>query len=239
MGAALLVILAGGWFLTQSLGNLAWQQVRKGSLAHNQLAIQRLTFELEEAEEAVRAMSGSPWIAPALESRSPQTLAQANSVLDRYQQRFGASVAYLMDASGTTIASSNRGDPDSFVGQKYAFRPYFQEAMAGHAGRYFALGVTSKKRGFYASYPVKDPAGKILGVAVFKMTLNRFQQELREFDPAFLIDPQGIVFVASRPDLDYHSLWPVRSPTRPASRAQYGTDRFTPIFSQPLLTKPE
>ena len=232
--AALAVILAGGWFLTQSLGNLAWQQVRKGGLAHNQLAIQRLTFEIQEAEEAVKAMSGSPWIAPALESRSPQTLAQANSVLDRYQQRFGAAVAYLMDASGATIASSNRGDPDSFVGQKYAFRPYFQEAMAGTAGRHFALGVTSKKRGFYTSHPVVDPAGKVIGVAVFKMTMTRFQQELKEFDPAFLIDPQGIVFVASRPDLDYHSLWPVAVTDPAGFKAQYGTDRFTPIFSQPL-----
>ena len=232
--AVLALILAGGWFLTQSLGDLAGQQVRKDSLAHNQLAIQRLTFEIQEAQEAVRAMSGSPWIAPALRSGSPQTLAQANAVLDRYQQRFGAAVAYLMDASGTTIASSNRGDPDSFVGQKYAFRPYFQEAMAGNAGRYFALGVTSKKRGFYASYPVQDPAGKVIGVAVFKMTLNRFQQELGEFDPAFLIDPQGIVFVASRPDLDYHSLWPVAVTDPAGFKAQYGTDRFTPIFSQPL-----
>ena len=66
------------------------------------------------------------------------------------------------------------------------------------------------------------------------MTLNRFQEELREFDPAFLIDPQGIVFVASRPDLDYHSLWPLVV-TDPADfKTQYGTDRFTPIFSQPL-----
>ena len=94
-------------------------------------------------------------------SRSPQILAQANSVLDRYQQRFGAEVAYVLDQSGATIASSNRGDPDSFVGQKYAFRPYFQAAMAGNAGRYFGQGVTSKKRGGYASYPVKDAAGKI------------------------------------------------------------------------------
>ena len=235
MVAALAVILVGGWFLTQSLGNLAGQQVRKSSLAHNQLAIQRLAFELEEAEEAVRAMSGSPWIAPALESRSPQTLAQAHAVLDRYQQRFGAAVAYLLDTSGTTIASSNRGDPDSFVGQKYAFRPYFQTAIAGKAGRYFALGVTSKKRGFYASHPVQDPAGKVIGVAVFKMTLNRFQQELQGFDPAFLIDPQGIVFVASRPDLDYHSLWPLVVTDPGGFRIQYGTDRFTPIFSQPLV----
>ncbi len=234
MGAALVLILVGGWFLTQSLGDLAGRQVRKGSLAHNKLAIQRLAFELERAEEAVKAMSGSPWITPALESRSPQSLAQAHAVLDRYQQRFGASVAYLLDASGATIASSNRGDPDSFVGQQYAFRPYFKEAVAGQTGRYFALGVTSKKRGFYASSPVKDPTGKILGVAVLKMTLNHFQEELREFDPAFLIDPQGIVFVASRPELDYHSLWPV-AVTDPANfKSQYGTDRFTPIFSQPL-----
>jgi diguanylate cyclase (GGDEF)-like protein/PAS domain S-box-containing protein len=232
--AVLGIILAGGWFLTQSLGNLAGQQVRKGSLAHNQLAIQRLTFEIQEAEEAVRAMSSSPWIAPALESGSSQTLAQANSVLDRYQQRFGAAVAYLLDTSGTTIAASNRGDPDSFVGQKYAFRPYFQAAMAGNAGRYFALGVTSKKRGFYASYPVVDPVGKVIGVAVLKMTLNRFQKELRDFDPAFLVDPQGIVFVASRPDLDYHSLWPLTVTDPAGFMAQYGTDHFIPIFSQPL-----
>ncbi len=234
MGAALVVILAGGWFLTQFLGDVAEHQVRKGSLAHNKLAIQRLAFELEGAEEAVKAMSGSPWIAPTLEARSPQTLAQAHAVLDRYQQRFGASVAYLLDASGTTIAASNRGAPDSFVGQKYAFRPYFKEAMAGHAGRYFALGVTSKKRGFYASYPVRNATGKILGVAVLKMTLNRFQEELREFDPAFLIDPQGIVFVASRPDLDYRSLWPLVVTDPAEFKTQYGTDHFTPIFSQPL-----
>jgi C4-dicarboxylate-specific signal transduction histidine kinase len=142
-----------------------------------------------------------------------------------------------MDDSGVTIASSNRDDPDSFVGKNYAFRPYFLEAMAGKVGRYFALGVTSKKRGFYASFPVKDQTGKIIGVAVLKMTLNRFQQELQGFDPAFLIDPQGIVFVASRPSLDYHSLWPLSVGDPAAFKSQYGTDRFTPIFSQPLVNE--
>ena len=154
---ALTVILAGGWFLTQSLGDLAWQKVRKISLAHNQLAIQRLTFQVQVVEEAVIAMSGSPWIAPALSSGTPEALAQANSVLDRYQQSLGVAVAYLMDASGATIASSNRGAPDSFVGQNYAFRPYFQSAMAGTPGRYFALGVTSKKRGVLCLPPSQGP----------------------------------------------------------------------------------
>lgn len=234
VGAALAVILVAGWVLTQFLGGLAWQQVKTESLSHNKLAVHRLAFEVEQADEVVKAVSGSPWIGPALWSRSPETIARANSVLDRYQKHFGAAVVYLMDQSGTTLASSNRGAPDSFVGKNYAFRPYFKDAMEGIAGRYFALGVTSKQRGFYASFPVRDPAGKICGVAVMKMTLDRFQRDLKAFDPAFLIDPQGIVFVASRPNLDYNSLWPVKATNSRDLKAQYGTDRFTPIFSQPL-----
>jgi diguanylate cyclase (GGDEF)-like protein/PAS domain S-box-containing protein len=231
---ALVIILVGGWFLTQSLGILAEQQVRKESLGHNQLAIQRLAFEIQEAEGAAKALSKSPWISPVMRSRSAENMAQANSVLDQYQKRFGASVAYLLDTSGTTIASSNRDAPDSFVGKNYAFRPYFQAAMRNKPGRYFALGATSKKRGFYASRPITNPAGKIIGVVVFKVTLHRFQQDLGKFDPAFLIDPQGIVFVASRPELDYRSLWPVGATNRAEVKAQYGTDRFTPIFAHPL-----
>ncbi len=230
VSAALALILVSGWFLTQFLGNLAWQQVQRDSLAHNRLAIQHLTFEVEQAEEAVKAMSGSPWISPALRSRSPETLARANQVLDRYQQGFGASVVYLLDQSGTTIASSNRSAPDSFVGQLYDSRPYFQAAMAGKIGRYLTLGPTSKKWGFYVSCPVRNLAGKIMGVAVFKMSLHRFQQDLREFDPAFLIDPQGIVFVASRPNLDYHCLWPVAARDPVSFKTRYGTDRLTPLF---------
>ncbi|MCK9375384.1 MAG: diguanylate cyclase [Syntrophobacterales bacterium] len=208
LGLALSAILISGWFLTQFLGQVARDQIRKDGVGQSKIIIQRLTFELGEAEEAVKALSGSPWIGPVLESKSAETLARANSVLDRYQQRFGASVAYLLDKTGTTIASSNRGAPDSFVGQSYAFRPYFQKAMAGQTARHFALGVTSKKRGFYASHPVRDQEGKIVGVAVLKMTLDKFQQDLRNFDPAFLIDPQGVVFAGSRPYLDYQNLWP-------------------------------
>jgi diguanylate cyclase (GGDEF)-like protein/PAS domain S-box-containing protein len=66
------------------------------------------------------------------------------------------------------------------------------------------------------------------------MTLNRFQQDLRGVDPAFLIDPQGIVLVASRPHLDYQSLWPVTVTDSARLKAQYGTDRFTPIFPQAI-----
>ena len=231
--AVLAVVLASGWVLTQHLGKVARKEVLQDAANHSNLIIQRLLFELEGADAAVKAMSGSPWISPALRSKSPQTLAQANSVLDRYQSRFGASPAYLLDQTGTAIASSNRGAPDSFVGHNYAFRPYFKQAMAGEPGRYFALGVTSQKRGFFAAYPVRDPVGKIVGVTAIKTTLDKFQQELRDSATAFLISPDGVIFLSSRPSLDYCSLWPINRPNKDDLKAQYGTADFKAVFPRP------
>jgi len=231
--AALVVILTAGWVLIQFLGHQAQEQVRKDTDSRGNLIIQRLIFELEESEAAAKAMSGSPWIAPVLLSKTPETLVQANSVLDRYQMRFGASPAYILDPTGDCIASSNRNDPDSFVGHNYIFRPFFQEAMKGLPGRYFALGIVSKKRGFFAAHPVHDPAGKIVGVATIKNPLILFQQGLQESDPAFLIDEKGVIFLSSRPNLESQSLWPVR-PLEKVEKLQFGTDQVKPVFSQVL-----
>jgi diguanylate cyclase (GGDEF)-like protein/PAS domain S-box-containing protein len=232
VSVALVIILVLGWVLTQHLGNLAREQIRSESLGHSKLIIQRLIFELEGAEAAAKAMSESPLISPALWSKSPQTIAQANSVLDRYHLRFGASPAYLMDPAGLTIASSNRNEPDNFVGHNFSFRPYFQQAMAGQLGCYFALGAISGKRGFFASYPVRDPAGKIVGAAIIKTTLDKFQHELQASDPAFLIDPRGVIFLASRPSLDNHSLWPMQEAEKAALKTP-GPTNAESVFSQP------
>ncbi|MCX5892527.1 MAG: PAS domain S-box protein [Deltaproteobacteria bacterium] len=232
-GAALLVILAAGWILTQSLGNSAQEQIQKDTISRGKLIIQRLTFELEAAEAAARTMSGSPSLGPAFWSQSPQTLAQANAVLDRYQMRFNASPAYLMDPTGNTIAASNRDTPGSFVGHNFGIRPYFQQAMKGLPGRYFALGLLSKQQGFFAAFPVYNPVGKIAGVAVIKNTLTLFQQGLMESHPAFLIDPDGVIFLSSNPSLTSQSLWPVR-PFEAIEKSQFGTDQAKPVFARVL-----
>ena len=41
-------------------------------------------------------------------------------------------------------------------------KPYFTEAAAGRAGRFFALGTTSLKRGYYFSAPI-SVRGEIRG----------------------------------------------------------------------------
>ena len=62
---------------------------------------------------------------------------------------------YLMNNDGLTIAASNWKEKLSFIGNNFSYRPYFQEAMRGKLGRYFAIGTTSSKRGYYFAYPVK------------------------------------------------------------------------------------
>ena len=160
--------------------------------------------------------------------------------MDRSRSTLDAAVCYLMDRSGKTIASSNRNAPDSFVGQSYAFRPYFKQAMKGITGRYFAVGVTSKAPGYYVSRPVRASRGRAnLGVAVVKVSLQNVTQELQAAGQKgnsliCLADPRGVVFLASQPEMLLKSLWPVAANDLVNLQEQYGKDQFPAIFPEKI-----
>ena len=205
----LLIVAVAGWFATDYLGNKARQEI----IGESQASVLTLSIYVSSTftniEGAVKSLAGSPWIAPALMSKRDQDIEHANSALDRYNSALNASVSYLMDADGMTVASSNRNDPDSFVGKSYRFRPYFQEAAKGQPGRYFALGITSGKRGFYASYPVQNRLGKVLGVVTMKKDLDEMETFFSKYPFCFLISPDGIIFLSSTPAMVLKSLWPL------------------------------
>ena len=79
--------------------------------------------------------------------------------------------------SGKTIAASNWKSERTFIGKNFNYRPYFQQAMQGKLGRYFALGTTSKKRGYYFAYPKTD-GGRIAGAIVVKVDIGRIEAAL-------------------------------------------------------------
>ena len=76
--------------------------------------------------------------------------------------RYGAALALAISAAAllmrrnasrsrrtasTLRPSSNWRRADSFVGENYAFRPYFRAALAGGAGKFFAVGATTRVPG--------------------------------------------------------------------------------------------
>src|SRR3546814_2070529 len=119
----------------------------------------------------------SDWIRPVLfrslfeASGDPAVRAGANRLTETVNILTGAEDTYFMDAEGTTFAASNWASDLPFVGQNFSYRPYFQHAMQGRLGRYFALGTTSGKRGYYFASQVSNGEG-ILGAVVVKVSLD-------------------------------------------------------------------
>ena len=138
-----------------------------------------------------------------------QRAAAANRFLAEVTDLLGASDIYVMDPGGLTIAASNHDKPHSFVGGNFAFRPYFSDAVSTGAGRFYALGTTSLKRGFYFGAPVRD-GDRVLGVVALKIDVEAVEAAWAGADYHVIVtDPQGIVFLASNPDWRFGRTRPV------------------------------
>lgn len=95
----LAIVVGAGWFATGYLGDRARQEIIRDNESAISLLSAHLTSEMKKIDGAVKALSGSPWIAPALIFRKDSDIAHANSALDRYNAALDASVSYLMDGS--------------------------------------------------------------------------------------------------------------------------------------------
>jgi len=232
--ALLAVIAVAGAYFTATMSEYGRREVSLQSRTALSVVSTYLENEIEALNSAVAAMAGSPWIFPALTAPSSLNLAHANSVLDRYHKAMRASVSYLLDARGIVVASSNRGETDSFVGQFYGFRPYFREAFKGNLHRYFAFGVTSRKKGFYTSAPVRSPSGSVVGVAVMKKDLDDAEAFMSKYAKCLFINPQGVVFLSSRPEFSLKSAWPLTEKERQelVASAQLGPGPFEPLLTR-------
>ncbi|WP_424551579.1 sensor histidine kinase [Shinella sp.] len=142
---------------------------------------------------------------PALRKVANQYLKEINALLE-------SSDIYVMTPDGNTIAASNYDTPGTFIGENFSYRPYFLDAIAGSPARFYALGTTSLKRGYYFSSPV-EVAGKILGVIVFKVDIDSIESSWRGGEyKIFVADPEGIVFMTGSPEWLYSGILPLDAP---------------------------
>ena len=140
-----------------------------------------------------------------LSPRNDDLQLAANFYLRDTANMLGASDIYVMYRDGDTLAASNFDQPHSFVGENFAFRPYFQDAMRDGAGRFYALGTTSNKRGYYFGRPI-DVAGQRRGVLVIKIDVDEIEQAWASDDLRILVtDPEDIIFLSNRADWLFQS----------------------------------
>lgn len=166
---------------------------------------------------------------------------KTNRYLKHVNNTIGASDTYLLDISGTTIAANNwRGD-QTFIGKNFAFRPYFQQAVTGQQGRYFALGTTSGQRGYYFSSPVIH-ADNIIGVVVVKMDLSKIEKEWTGKKSHFMVtDDDNVIFISNTESWLLHSLTPLNKDKlqQIAASRRYGNKTIAALnFSGQLQESP-
>lgn len=121
-----------------------------------------------------------------------------NQRLDRMRELAGISDLYLVDDTGTTIAASNWRSANTFIGQNYRFRPYWQDAINGGEGRFYGLGTSSGERGYFFSAAVTSPQGR-RGVAVVKVQIEALEAAWLDQNADIMVtDPHGVIFIASQ-----------------------------------------
>ena len=131
-------------------------------------------------------------------------LAEANLYLEQINQILGTETIYAMNEHGLTLLSSNWNKPDSYVGDNYAFRPYFMDAINHGAGHFYGIGIASGKAGYYIAHPIRFEQG-LRGVLTIKIGLADIQKALSETKTDLIVlNGDGIVILSSTPEYRYH-----------------------------------
>ena len=209
------------WLITGLALLLLWQLSHSYTVSKLQETQQRrqsaqladLDRQLTQFSFIPKLLSGDIEIRQALVATDKESIDAANKRLQRTQQESGLDVAFLLDQSGLTIASSNWSDTLSFVGISYSFRPYFINAVKGRSATFFAVGATTGIPGYFIAEPVTENA-KVVGVVVAKVSLDVLVDawDTLLYD-SLVVDEFGGVILSTREDLLY-------TPTAPMSEAQ-------------------
>lgn len=212
-----------------------------------QLMAPELQSVLERFETLPFVLGQHPDLSRALaRPDDDDAIARVNATLQTIALQARVGALYLMDRNGLTIGASNWDQPRGFVGRNFSYRPYFSEALAGRAGRFYGIGTRTSEAGYFIAQPVYRNAsagGPIVGVIAVKIALDEFERTWASSEePIMLADRHGIVFRTNRPEWRYHSLQPLTAATRAelARTQQYLGQAIPPLREgvEPTVTQP-
>ncbi|MEM8978093.1 MAG: ATP-binding protein [Pseudomonadota bacterium] len=136
--------------------------------------------------------------------------ARLDARLARFAQSAGIDAIYLMDSDGLTISASNARTDQSFVGQNYGFRPYFQAALKGELGEFYGIGATTGVPGYFFAMAVRAGGETPRGVIAIKLDLSDLQANWQASGARILLsNADGVVLLASDPSWRYRTLNPL------------------------------
>ena len=174
--------------------------------AKNRLSLygRSLNGTLEQFQYLPSVLARYPIIISAHSAASNKLL---NKQLANFSREAELEAIYIMDMDGLVLASSNYGTPQTFVGQNYGFRPYFNSALLGKRGEFFGVGATTGRPGYFISAPIYDRLGNVSSVVAIKLDVRELQKAWEEgSERVFVSNRDGVIVLSSNPTWLYQTL---------------------------------
>jgi len=167
----------------------------------------------------------TPVVPALLDAPADGELREAvNRYLKGVNATAGAEMLYVLDPGGTSLAASDWQQPGTTIGQDLSFRPYVVDAIKQGRGRFYGVGITSRKPGYYLSYALRR-GERLRGVVAVKVDIEDAERTWRKLPgDVLLVDERGVVILSTRDDLKYRPLAPLES----AQRAEVQRSRPPP-----------
>ncbi|WP_105374950.1 sensor histidine kinase [Neorhizobium huautlense] len=210
MAAAILVVTSlASWFSYHVARNLVLHKQEAQLEQSLVLAKRSITTEIDRFRSLPAIVGEDARVRALARDTSPEAIDAANAYLERIVEQTGPADLYVLNAAGLTLAASNHATPQSFVGHDYSFRPYFRDALVAGNGRFYAIGVTTRKPGYFLSSRI-DIAGARPVVVVVKADLSPLEAAWAAAGVRIAIaDRAGVVFLSGDPGWKYRPLQPL------------------------------
>ncbi len=154
----------------------------------------------------------TPVVPALLETPTDNQLRDSvNRYLNGVNATAGAEMLYVLDPGGTSLAASDWQQPGTTVGQDLSFRPYVVDAIKLGRGRFYGVGITSRRPGYYLSYALRREE-RLRGVVAVKVNIEDAERAWRKLPgDVLLVDERGVVILSTRDDLRYRPLAPLEA----------------------------
>lgn len=226
---ALALVAAAAWVGHELALHTGLARLQEAAEHRLDMLATRLDADLARFDYLPQLLQMTPVVPALLQAPSDTALRDAVSrYLNGVNATVGAEMLYVLDPAGVSIAASDWNRPETTVGQDLSFRPYVRDALAYGRGRFYGIGVTSRKPGYYLSYALRRGA-QLRGVVTAKVDIAAAEGDWRRLPGhVVLLDEHGVVILSSREDLKFRP----QAPLGEAERAE--VQRSRPYGSAPL-----
>ena len=208
--AALGLVLAAAYAGQQVALQTGLSRLREAAEHRLDMLATGLEADLSRFDHLPALLEMTPVVPALLEAPADLQLRDTVSrYLNGVNGSVGAEMLYVLDPGGTSLAASDWDQPGTTIGKDLSFRPYVRDALQQGRGRFYGVGITSRKPGYYLSYALRR-GERLRGLVAVKVNIEAAERAWRKLPgDVMLLDERGVVILSTRDDLKYRPLAPL------------------------------